>query len=234
MKTVGIAVVGERDILREGLLATLRMSTFKVCRDFVDSAELVKTGGLLRTCSLFVVIESASGRDEAKRAIAAIRTAQPTTCVVVVADHRDDTGWAFDAGADGCLPCTISPKAFLIALELMACREVSVGAARRPPVHGSVAAPLDAARSSIVTPQPPSGILSPRELEVLDFVAKGESNKRIARHLSIGEATVKGHVRTVLRKIGAVNRTQAAVWVRAVPPYAMSPKMINGYASEAM
>jgi two-component system nitrate/nitrite response regulator NarL len=54
--------------------------------------------------------------------------------------------------------------------------------------------------------------LSARETEILGCLMKGESNKTIARKLDITEATIKVHVKAVLRKIGAANRTQAAMW----------------------
>ena len=51
--------------------------------------------------------------------------------------------------------------------------------------------------------------LSDREIEVLQLIATGKSNKRIANHLSITEETVKGHVRSILGKLGATDRTHA-------------------------
>jgi len=54
--------------------------------------------------------------------------------------------------------------------------------------------------------------LSPRETSILRCLARGASNKLIARDLQISEATVKVHVKAILRKIGVANRTQAAIW----------------------
>jgi len=54
--------------------------------------------------------------------------------------------------------------------------------------------------------------LSPRETSVLRCLARGASNKLIARDLQISEATVKVHVKAILRQIGVANRTQAAIW----------------------
>ena len=53
--------------------------------------------------------------------------------------------------------------------------------------------------------------LSARELEVLRLVAEGEPNKRIAYQLVISPDTVKNHVASILTKLGAVDRTSAAV-----------------------
>jgi two-component system nitrate/nitrite response regulator NarL len=54
--------------------------------------------------------------------------------------------------------------------------------------------------------------LSPRETVILQSIMGGDANKVIARKLDVTEATVKVHVKSILRKIGAVNRTQAAMW----------------------
>jgi two-component system nitrate/nitrite response regulator NarL len=54
--------------------------------------------------------------------------------------------------------------------------------------------------------------LSPREQEILQALVTGASNKLIANRLGITEATVKVHLKTLLRKIDVNNRTQAAIW----------------------
>ena len=54
--------------------------------------------------------------------------------------------------------------------------------------------------------------LSPREREVLQLIARGHSNRRIARDLEIGEQTVKTHVRSILTKLGLEDRVQAAIF----------------------
>jgi two-component system, NarL family, nitrate/nitrite response regulator NarL len=54
--------------------------------------------------------------------------------------------------------------------------------------------------------------LSPREQEILQALVTGASNKLIAIKLGITEATVKVHLKTLLRKIDVSNRTQAAIW----------------------
>jgi two-component system, NarL family, nitrate/nitrite response regulator NarL len=60
--------------------------------------------------------------------------------------------------------------------------------------------------------------LSPREKEILSHLVAGHSNKLIARHLGITEATVKVHLKSVQRKIRVENRTQAAIWALANLP----------------
>jgi two-component system nitrate/nitrite response regulator NarL len=60
-------------------------------------------------------------------------------------------------------------------------------------------------------PSDPIDSLSPRELQILAEIARGASNKEIARNLSIAEATVKIHVQHILRKLNLNSRVQAAV-----------------------
>jgi DNA-binding NarL/FixJ family response regulator len=57
----------------------------------------------------------------------------------------------------------------------------------------------------------PAVPLSPRELEVLSRLARGETNREIGRTLSISDQTVKNHISSVLRKLAVVDRTQAVV-----------------------
>jgi two-component system nitrate/nitrite response regulator NarL len=54
--------------------------------------------------------------------------------------------------------------------------------------------------------------LSPREREILQFIARGQSNKEIARALDLAESTVKIHVQNMLRKLNLSSRVQAAVY----------------------
>ena len=55
------------------------------------------------------------------------------------------------------------------------------------------------------------GLLSPRELEILDYVARGQGNKHIARAMCVSEQTIKNHITCILRKLDANNRTHAVV-----------------------
>ncbi|MGU3316918.1 helix-turn-helix domain-containing protein [Sphingomonas sp. M6A6_1c] len=58
----------------------------------------------------------------------------------------------------------------------------------------------------------PSPSFSPRERQVLEHLAIGSSNKRIAIIMAIAEDTVRDHVKSILRKTGLENRTQVALW----------------------
>jgi non-specific serine/threonine protein kinase len=64
------------------------------------------------------------------------------------------------------------------------------------------------------TPSAPRGsALTPRELEITEFVAQGLTNRQIAEHLFISPGTVRIHVERILSKLGRTSRVQIATWV---------------------
>lgn len=67
-------------------------------------------------------------------------------------------------------------------------------------------ATLDESHDAVFSP------LTPREVEILDCVARGNSNKEIARLLSISDQTVKNHITSILRKLAVNDRTQAVIF----------------------
>jgi len=115
------------------------------------------------------------------------------------------------AALSGVLTYDLSAAAFVQALHLICSgervipRDLALG--RKPQVP-----------SSGTEPRPGGVQLSPREKEMLSHLTAGDSNKAIARQLGITEATVKVHLKSVLRKIRVENRTQAAIWALANLP----------------
>ena len=106
---------------------------------------------------------------------------------------------ALASGAAGFIPKTLSAKSLINAVRFMA--------------MGEQYAPIDfmTAEDEAAVPNPLAEKLSRREMQVLEGLSKGKSNKEIARDLDLQEPTIKLHVKTLYRKIGAGNRTQAAL-----------------------
>jgi len=105
---------------------------------------------------------------------------------------------ALAIGAAGFVPKTLSAKSLLNAVRFMA--------------MGEQYAPIDfMTQEEDSAPNPLAEKLSRRELQVLEGLSQGKSNKEIARDLDLQEPTIKLHVKTLYRKIGAGNRTQAAL-----------------------
>jgi DNA-binding NarL/FixJ family response regulator len=108
---------------------------------------------------------------------------------------------ALDAGAIGYLLKDAGPDELL--------RGVEAAARGESPLSPKAAREVLGARSA----QKPALDLSPRELEVLELVGEGLSNKLIARRLEISEKTVKAHLTRVFAQLGVTDRTQAALWL---------------------
>jgi two-component system nitrate/nitrite response regulator NarL len=108
---------------------------------------------------------------------------------------------ALAAGAAGFLPKTISAKSLIHAVRFMAA--------------GEKYAPVDfLTEREEEAPNPLAAKLTPRELDVARGLIGGKSNKEIAIDLNLQEVTIKLHVKTLCRKLGARNRTHAAMIAR--------------------
>jgi DNA-binding NarL/FixJ family response regulator len=131
-----------------------------------------------------------------------IMAAHPGAAVVILTSFSDRARilQALDAGAIGYLLKDATPGELESAIHAAARGE--------SPMHPLAASALLSARSR----PDPAAALSPREREVLALVAEGLPNKLIARRLEISEKTVKAHLTSVFRQIGADDRTQAALW----------------------
>lgn len=112
---------------------------------------------------------------------------------------RDIAEDALARGAAGFIPKTLPARSLINAVKFMA--------------MGEQYAPIDfmTADEEEAAPNPLAEKLSKRELQVLEGLSQGKSNKEIARDLDLQEPTIKLHVKTLYRKIGAGNRTQAAL-----------------------
>jgi two-component system, NarL family, response regulator LiaR len=137
--------------------------------------------------------------------LAALRDAPHRTAVVVLTSATDDENLvrAMQAGATSYLLKTASAEHVIAAV-----RDAAAGTARLSPEL------LTRLTQAFRRPPPPDPLqpLSPRERDVLALIARGQSNRQIARDLSIGEQTVKTHVRSILIKLSLQDRVQAAIF----------------------
>jgi two-component system, NarL family, nitrate/nitrite response regulator NarL len=146
--------------------------------------------------------------------VPALREAAPAARVLIltVSEDEQDLATALRNGANGYLLKTMEGDALTKAI-LRAVRGEAVVADEMTgklvaAYRGAAAAP---SQSGSLPPVSPLAQLSPREKEILRGIARGDSNKAIARTLGIAETTVKIHVQHVLRKLDVASRVQAAV-----------------------
>ncbi|QJE72038.1 response regulator transcription factor [Aerophototrophica crusticola] len=138
--------------------------------------------------------------------VLAARAALPGARVLHLSDSPTAQVLAalFSAGGDGCLGKNVPLAALAQSM-----RVVALGGKVFPPE-----APGLVGRGPPAAGAPPAG-LSAREAEVAGMLPGGACNKAIGKAMGITEATVKVHLKTVMRKINVANRTQAAIWALA-------------------
>jgi len=208
MQTFQIFLVDPSQLLREGLRKLLDDPSFAVTGEAATVAEALTKITPDNTPDLMLVDYSADDKQRLEE-IKSLRQRMPKMRVVVLTDVLSSVSLAqcFDAGADGYLVKNISSAALKQSLRL-----VMIGEKVFPTnlasllVNGKVEA-----RPAPVNDAGMAG-LSEREIQILQCLLNGYPNKVIAHHLDITESTVKVHLKGILRKIRATNRTQAAIW----------------------
>ena len=196
-------------LVRAGLEEILKTTRFVVPTE--------RSGPDDASCDLFIVHDSHDPNGPADL-IVALKTQYPAARVVVLADRFDFSAVmaARHAGADGFCLTTARHDVLIHSLELVMLGEVIVPSDLLLAIVGDVTRNIDGPRRrgpEHLNGIPPEGRpLSCREIEILGWLKEGAPNKVIARKLNVAEATVKVHVKAILRKIGAGNRTQAAIW----------------------
>ena len=209
---VRILVVDDHTLFRRGLTALLsRDRALSVVGDAADAGQAQRRAAELQPDLILLDnhLPGVSGVD----ALPALRQAAPSARIVMltVSEDEADLAAALRAGACGYLLKTIEGDALVSAIE-RAMRGANV-------VAEEMTDKLVAMARGAAAPAPgdtpvaasPLEQLSPREREILRGIARGASNKEIARDLGIAETTVKIHVQHVLRKLGLSSRVQAAV-----------------------
>ncbi|WP_439374668.1 LuxR C-terminal-related transcriptional regulator [Bradyrhizobium sp. PMVTL-01] len=169
---------------------------------------------------MFLIINSGDDFALEIARIGYLKDRYPDAPIAIVSDNYRpaELASAFRAGANGYFVNVNSCDAFIKSVEL-----VTMGETVFPPAFLSFALDGNPEREKaqlnenehaiLVTSEDAiSPQLSPRERAILSCLIEGDSNKGIARKIDIAEATVKVHVKAILRKIRVQNRTQAAIW----------------------
>jgi len=214
LPSIRILVVDDHTLFRRGLTALLsRDPQFRVVADAADAGEAQRRALELQPDLILLDnhLPGVNGVD----ALPALREAAPAARVLMltVSEDERDLAAALRAGASGYLLKNMEGEALASAIR-QAMRGIHVIAAEMTgklvAAYRDAVAPANA-NGTAAAPATPLSTLSPRELDILRGIARGESNKEIARSLGIAETTVKVHVQHVLRKLGVSSRVQAAV-----------------------
>ncbi len=213
-------IVGKSSLLREGIAKILRSANFRILASVSSSDDL--PGKVQADHPLFLIVHTGDDFDFVAAQIEFFKDSYPNGRIAIVADRYrpEELVSAFRVGANGCFVDVMSCDVFIRSLEL-----VMMGETVLPPSllsyvcgpqepHVSDDRPGEDDRNTILVTEidDPAPQLSPREKLILRCLIEGDSNKSIARKMDIAEATVKVHVKAILRKIRVHNRTQAAIW----------------------
>lgn len=191
-----IMIADDHELVRDAIAHMLAEEpglSVRTAADFGGVLEALDSGGKADIVLLDVNMPGMAGLESIRQVV----RANSGGAVVVFSGSldRDLVRQAIDSGARGYVPKSMPMKALASALRL-----VSVG---------QVFVPLALTLES--RPLPHSSNLSEREMGVLRGVSRGRTNKEIALDLGLSEVTVKMHMRAVCSKLGAKNRTQAAL-----------------------
>jgi two-component system nitrate/nitrite response regulator NarL len=229
---IRILLVDDHSLFRRGLRALLdEHADLQVAGEADDAGEALRLAQELAPDLILLDnhlpgVHGVDAIDELRR-----RAPRARVVMLTVSESVDDLRQALRAGASGYLLKNCRADELVGALRRAMHGETVIGAGLAAKVMQAFDAPAVAAPGAAATaPAPASalapapsdakpgaaaadgvGALSSREREIARAIARGASNKHIARELGLAEATVKAHVRVILRKLGLASRVQVAV-----------------------
>ena len=205
--SIKIILIDDHTLFRSGIKALLsRQSDFEVIGEAADGFTGIKLVEQMRPDIVLLDLDMPvmNGRETLAQILSS--NPQQTVVMLTVSEDNDDLTECMRIGARGFLLKTINADFLLDSI--------------RKAVDGdNVFSPEMTTRlvQSLISPASPRAdhllsTLTPREMEILGYLAAGHSNKVIARHLELAESTIKVHVQNILRKLNLSSRVQAAVY----------------------
>lgn len=206
---ISVLLVDDHTLFRSGIRFLLqRHADFQVVGEAQDGVEGVKRARQLLPDVILLDLHmpGMSGLET----LQLILQDRPDAAVILltVSEDAEDLSAALQAGARGYLIKNIDADYLVRAIRRAAAGEAVVAEA----MTAKLVAQLKGGNQAKPAPVSELDKLTPREKEILTCLARGESNKVIARNLSVAESTVKIHVQNVLKKLNLSSRVQAAVF----------------------
>lgn len=205
--TIRILLVDDHTLFRSGLKALLqRQGDFEVVGEAADGLEGVKQAEQLTPDVVLLDLDMPvmNGRE----ALVQLLDGHPQLAVLMltVSEDGDDLDECMRSGARGYLLKNINAEFLLSSIRRAVDGDNVLSPEMTSKLLARLRTPAAPARNSELDS------LTPRELETLGWLARGASNKEIARALDLAESTIKVHVQNILRKLSLHSRVQAAVY----------------------
>jgi two-component system, NarL family, nitrate/nitrite response regulator NarL len=225
-RSIPTIVVEKRALFREGVTSLLNNTRYKVLASLASVSEIPHLR-LSPGRPILAMLGLSGGLDETLQMVQCVRRKFPGCKILALGEHFGalELKDILNSGVDAIVFNVGSSEALLKVIDLAFLGQQLIISGQ--PVDSGPKPEGDSTRATTkseiktgskkknfngVSPPDPHFHLSEREQQVLLCVARGESNKTIARSCSITEATVKVHLQSILRKISVQNRTQAALW----------------------
>jgi DNA-binding NarL/FixJ family response regulator len=204
---VRVLVVDDDDLFRDGLAELLRAHGLVVVGAAPDGETAVRAARDLEPDVVLMDVQmpGLTGIETT----AAIVEARPATRVLMltVSGDEGDVLDAMLAGAAGYLVKGATPEALVSGIRAAAAGGALLSPGIATKLLGRMRAPTAASNGSAA-----SALLSERELEVLELLARGKPNAEIARELFLSPNTVRNHISNILAKLQIANRTEATAY----------------------
>jgi len=216
MDTIKVIVVDEQPLFRQGICSILeQMDNCEVIGTTIDAMEIYE---LARTSNPDVaVIDAGLTKNDPLEIARQIRHLAPHIAIMILTPSEDEERLfqSIKVGAAAYYSRNITPEDFSDAVRRVSRGEYLINddVLTRPQLANRV---LKSFRELTVEEEDPTSRdstspLSGREVEILDYIARGNSNKEIAKSLKISDQTVKNHITSILKKLAVNDRTAAVV-----------------------
>ena len=195
---ISVAVVDDHPLLRMGVANSIEQTEdMHLAGQFADAASLKSWMDSGKRADVVLLDRSLPDID-ALDMVSDIRDAGMKVIMLTIADTEEEISEAITAGVDGYVIKSSEPDHVLTAI-----RNVCAGQSSFPLNIMQSMARGDMAHHAL-------DVLTPREMEIVEFVKQGLSNKIIAYNLKLSENTVRNHLRNIMEKLGLRNRVQVA------------------------
>jgi DNA-binding NarL/FixJ family response regulator len=217
METIHVIIIDEQPLFREGIHAALeRMGDCEIVGESTDATDVLE---IAQTCNPDVaLIDAGLTASDPLEIARQIRHIAPRLAVIILTPAEDEERLfqAIKVGAAAYCSRYITPEELVETVRKVSHGEYLIrdDVLSKPQLASRV---LKSFRElTIEEEEEPSNTnvyspLSSREVEILDYIARGNSNKEIAKSLKISDQTVKNHITSILKKLSVNDRTAAVV-----------------------